>query len=110
MSTVEDGRREYSSEKKNNKTSKFAQFDWSLKPLIVCIKFISGINLNVIKRRSPSSNAVCFLVPMFGLLVIFCKLAINGPCAFQINQKSQNWGENLNDRNESPFTTVPFSS
>ena len=99
MSTDEEGMQENPLEN-NKEDSKIARFDWSLKPLFVYMKSTSGINLNVIGNRR---NAVGFLFPIFGLLAIFCNLAINGPCAFQINKKDQDWGFRKHHRHESPF-------
>ena len=60
----------------NNEENKI-KFEWSLRPFIVCMKFILGLNLNTTKRHN---KLVHFVVPAFGLFVIICNLAVNGQC------------------------------
>ena len=80
-----------------------AKFEWSLRPLTVCMTIVLGLNLDIDKKPSI---AIRFLVPVLGVFVILCSLAINGPCAFQLNQKSQSFGSDLGEDYESAFQVV----
>ena len=60
----------------NKEKIKSPNFDWSLKPLIVCMKFVLGLNLG-----SQTSRFARFLVPLFGFFIILCNLVFNGPCS-----------------------------
>lgn len=53
-------------------------FHWSLQPLIVCMKFALGLNLDVVQE---SAFPIRF-IPAFGFFVILGNLVINGPCSF----------------------------
>ena len=51
-------------------------FEQSLKPLIVSMKFVISVNFDTVKRKP----LVGFFVPAIGFLLIICHLSINGPC------------------------------
>ena len=55
------------------------KFDWSLKPLIICMRFASGCNLNISSKFT--SKAIRFAVPVMGLFYVMAHLVVNGPCA-----------------------------
>ena len=61
---------------------KLNNFSWSLKPLVVFMKFVLGLNLNCNHRNSFH---VRFLVPGLGFFIILCNFFVNGPCNFNTN-------------------------
>ena len=61
------------------KSKKYPDFEWSLRPIFLCTKFVLGLNLNITSRVSVPFR-LCF--PIFGLLIIISSLAVNGPCGF----------------------------
>ena len=54
------------------------RFEWSLKPLIVCMRIALGCNLNVKTKRT--SIAVRIAVPALGFIYIIANMVVNGPC------------------------------
>ena len=63
------------------------KFEWSLKPLMVCMKFVLGCNLKDSKR---TNIVVRFIVPALGLFYVFANLIVNGPCGLFSNSEFYN--------------------
>ena len=59
--------------------NKYSDFEWSLKPLFLCMKFVLGLNLNVTSRISVPFR---LFFPIFGFFIIILSLTVNGPCGF----------------------------
>ena len=72
---------------KQPKQIKRNTFEWSLSPLILCMKFVSGCILNVSEKRS--SKALRYSVPVLGLFYVIAHFFINGPCA--LFSENANW-------------------
>ena len=73
-------------------------FEWSLKPLIVCMRVVLGCTLNF---RKPANIADRFAFPILGLFYVIANLVINGPCGLFSENKKLHFLQNL--YNDSPL-------
>ena len=82
-------------------------FEWSLKPFIVSMKFVLGLDLSVSSTRNRKSRSYVFF-PAIGMFIIISYLSINGPCGFFSFRTLHDRNKRL--YNENPVDIAPEKS